>query len=421
MPTTPPTITPLPTPPDPNDRSTFNTRAYPWSVAQQTLATEVAAVAANVKGNADEAVASALSASTAQGGAENARDAAMGYAASALNAPGTQATSTSSVSVTTGTKNIVIQTGKAFSIGQRGVLARTSNPATCLFVRIDAHNSGTGALQLEALTVEGSGGPFTDWTFSLSSPGATAAPEQKTRSITSADTAVSGDRQKVLVFTGTSALSLAFDPVATLTDGWFVKVQNASTFAWTLDPSGSEQIDGAASLVLQPGEVREVRCTGSALATLKVYDNNILIVRDEKTSGTNGGSSSATTWNARALNTTVLNTIAGASLVSDQITLPAGTYLVDASAPARVSNGHQLRLYNVTGSTVLLTGTSEFAPSADTTITRSLLRGSITLASSATLRLDHYTSAAVANTGLGAPVSSGTTEVYAEVMIRKVA
>lgn len=53
--TTPPSITALPTPPDPNDRATFNSRAYPWSVAQATLATEVSAMATNVYNNATEA------------------------------------------------------------------------------------------------------------------------------------------------------------------------------------------------------------------------------------------------------------------------------------------------------------------------------------------------------------------------------
>ena len=62
--TAPPVITALPAPPDPNDRSTFNTRAYPWSVAQQTLATEVGAVAANVYANATEAAAQAELATT---------------------------------------------------------------------------------------------------------------------------------------------------------------------------------------------------------------------------------------------------------------------------------------------------------------------------------------------------------------------
>ena len=62
--TAPPVITALPAPPDPNDRSTFNARAYPWSVAQQTLATEVGAVAANVYANATEAAEQAELATT---------------------------------------------------------------------------------------------------------------------------------------------------------------------------------------------------------------------------------------------------------------------------------------------------------------------------------------------------------------------
>ena len=67
MATAPPTISALPTPPDPNDRSTFNARAYPWSVAQQTLATQANAVAANVYSNAQAAETGASTASTKAG------------------------------------------------------------------------------------------------------------------------------------------------------------------------------------------------------------------------------------------------------------------------------------------------------------------------------------------------------------------
>lgn len=86
--TSPPTITALPSPPDPNNRATFNTLAYPWSVAQQTLATEVGAVAANVYSNAQEAqtqasasAASAASANAAKLAAQAAQAAAEGVVA----------------------------------------------------------------------------------------------------------------------------------------------------------------------------------------------------------------------------------------------------------------------------------------------------------------------------------------------------
>ena len=64
---TPPAIAALPAAPDPNNRTTFNTLAYPWSAALPTFGTEVAAVAANVKANADDAATSAATATTQAG------------------------------------------------------------------------------------------------------------------------------------------------------------------------------------------------------------------------------------------------------------------------------------------------------------------------------------------------------------------
>lgn len=60
----PPSITALPSPPDPANRATFNTLAYPWSAALPTFSTEVSAVAVNVKANADDAATSSTTATT---------------------------------------------------------------------------------------------------------------------------------------------------------------------------------------------------------------------------------------------------------------------------------------------------------------------------------------------------------------------
>jgi hypothetical protein len=80
----PPPITPLPQAPDPNDRATFNARAYPWAAAQAVLATEVGAVAANVANNAMEAAALASAAdASALSAASDADDAAASAAAAA--------------------------------------------------------------------------------------------------------------------------------------------------------------------------------------------------------------------------------------------------------------------------------------------------------------------------------------------------
>lgn len=73
----------------------------------------------------------------------------------------------------------------------------------------------------------------------------------------------------------TAAITQTFDPAATLGAGWSVQIANeaASPAQITLDPDGAETIDGAATLVLQPGEVRRVISTGSALVTVPVQES----------------------------------------------------------------------------------------------------------------------------------------------------
>ncbi len=77
-------------------------------------------------------------------------------------------------------------------------------------------------------------------------------------------------------------------------------------------------------------------------------------------SGTGAGDSVAA-WTVRVLNTTTASSIAGASLAANQITLPAGTYDVNASVPCfsnGVATGFKARLYDATGAAVLLDGTT---------------------------------------------------------------
>lgn len=62
MASTPPTIPALPLAPDPNDRTTYNARAYPWSVALGPFTDGLNAIASNVFSNAEEAYSAALSA-----------------------------------------------------------------------------------------------------------------------------------------------------------------------------------------------------------------------------------------------------------------------------------------------------------------------------------------------------------------------
>lgn len=160
--------------------------------------------------------------------------------------------------------------------------------------------------------------------------------------------------------------------------------------------------------------------TQQSVKTYVDAKNQILHVRDEKSSGTNGGSSSSGLFVRRTLNTVVTSTIAGASLASEQFTLPAGTYDIQASAPAHQSGKHQARLYNATDASYPIIGTSEVNdPNGDAT-TRSFVAGRFTIASTKTFELRHRVLVAQATNGYGVATGFGT-EVYADVIIRRIA
>jgi hypothetical protein len=74
------------------------------------------------------------------------------------------------------------------------------------------------------------------------------------------------DFGKTVEATGT--ITLAFQPAATLTDGFAVHVRNAGTGLVTLDPDGAETIDGAATIAALPGEAFTVVCDGANLRTV---------------------------------------------------------------------------------------------------------------------------------------------------------
>jgi hypothetical protein len=89
-------------------------------------------------------------------------------AVTAANSPGTNATTTSSVTVSATSKTITLaQTGKAFAVGQRVNIASAANALNQVSGIITAYNSGTGSMTVNCDTTSGSG-TFTDGIVSLS-------------------------------------------------------------------------------------------------------------------------------------------------------------------------------------------------------------------------------------------------------------
>lgn len=205
--TSPPAITALPAAPDPNNRATYNALAYPWSVAQAVLATQVGAVAANVFANATDAAASAGTATTqaglatsngaaqvalavAQVGAATAKAtltaadalataadrvqtgldrtaAAASAAAAAALAGAFVGTSASSMAIAAGSKTFTTQAGEQYSAGIWMTAVSQADPANWMFGEVTSYSGTT--LVIDVQTVGGSG-TFADWNLSLAGP-----------------------------------------------------------------------------------------------------------------------------------------------------------------------------------------------------------------------------------------------------------
>jgi hypothetical protein len=185
-----------------------------------------------------------------------------------------------------------------------------------------------------------------------------------------------------------------------------------SYFGWTTPDNTAYVKDGASA----------IRSLGSSIDTSMKSAMNIedfLHVQDYKSPGTNAGTFTSGAERTRDLNTIIVNTITGASLSSNQITLPAGTYFIEASAPAYKVDFHKALWRNVTDSTTLIQGTSELTGSGVDVTTRSFYSNRFTIATSKAFELRHWCSATRAGDGFGR-ATGFFNEVYSDVKIWKI-
>jgi hypothetical protein len=148
------------------------------------------------------------------------------------------------------------------------------------------------------------------------------------------------------------------------------------------------------------------------------FSEQLLHVRDEKTAGTSGGTFTTGAWRTRDLNTEITNEITGASLASNQITLPAGTYFIQARVPTQATNNTVSKLRNITAGSDVIIGSSGLAMWNAAVEWNSWIVGRFTIAGETVFEIQHNCS----YTGtFGTASNLGVTEVYTEVQIWKVA
>jgi hypothetical protein len=146
------------------------------------------------------------------------------------------------------------------------------------------------------------------------------------------------------------------------------------------------------------------------------------VVEEIAASGSSGTATSGSYF-TRTLNTVVTNTITGASLASNQITLPAGTYNIFAQVPSYRADGHiaKFRRVSATAADVVI-GTVGYSGSGTSNANSySYVFGQFIVGTSGAYEIQQRVELTRASDGLGAPVSTlWESKRFTQVFIQRV-
>lgn len=145
-----------------------------------------------------------------------------------------------------------------------------------------------------------------------------------------------------------------------------------------------------------------------------------VIIEDQKSSGSQGGTFTSGSMQTRTLNTKVYDPGSICTLASNKFTLPAGTWYIEWIAIANQVGYHQSELYNVTDAVSVKTGTNGYSNGgADYCTNQSQGATVVTIASPKDFSIRHQSTGTRATDGFGYGSTFGTTNVFCCVRIKK--
>ena len=145
------------------------------------------------------------------------------------------------------------------------------------------------------------------------------------------------------------------------------------------------------------------------------------IICDEKAYNVGGGTFTSGAWRTRDLDTEIADPDSIVSISSNQFTLGAGSYLIEASATAHDVNRHIARIYNATSSSVVAIGQPNFGDTSGNGTGPSIVVARVTITGSTAFEIQHRceTTKATNGFGLSNDLASGIVNKYTIVTIFK--
>lgn len=144
-----------------------------------------------------------------------------------------------------------------------------------------------------------------------------------------------------------------------------------------------------------------------------------ILLKDEKTEDTEGGTFTAGAWQTRVINVEEIDTGSNCAIASNQITLDAGTYECFISCPSIACSANKVRLYNISDTAVELVGGTVYHLNGGGA---AVLFGRFTIAAQKIFEIQHYGTATQAANGFGVAMDiTGEVETYSVAEFRKVA
>ena len=132
---------------------------------------------------------------------------------------------------------------------------------------------------------------------------------------------------------------------------------------------------------------------------------SIAIISDQKDASSDGGDFNSGDWRTRELNREISDPDGIVSISSDQFTLGAGTYFLDAQAPAYRVDAHQLAIYDVTAGAYLNYGSITQSRSTDQTVTTAFVSFIHTITANNLYEIRHRGATTKSSNGFGVSVS----------------